>query len=267
MTSAKFPLLESDGPSAWIARVGIELATGPADRTHMFGGAGLALSVMALEQLSGRAALWTSVQFVAVLPVPATLGFQGRMLGGGKAIAHAEMRATSGADLILAALGSFGSEPGTVQQWAGMPDAPPPLACEEITAHRDADRDIHASLEIRHIRGRFGIFSRASAQPGGRVQVWMRHRRRPNDRIALAFMSDFIPSTVGNAIGVRAGGNSLDNNIRYCGHAETDWVLGDFAITAVVGGIGHGQAELFAQDGTLLATASQTFKLRIIPAG
>lgn len=233
---------------------------------HLFGGAGLALSVAALEDLTGGSALWASVHFLAPVPTGSTLAIEARVTGGGRAIGHAALEARLGETPVLSAFGSCGP-PGesATDQWAVMPDVRPPDACELLVAHKDADRDIHSTLEIRVAEGRFGIFSRAPRAPGGRVRAWMRHLRRPHDRVALAFMSDFVPSTVGNAIGIRAGGNSLDNNIRYCGNSETGWVLGDFAIDALAGGVGSGRVHLFAEDGTLLAVGSQSFKLRAMP--
>ena len=79
----------------------------------------------------------------------------------------------------------------------------------------------------------------------------------------LAIMADFIPGAVGNALGLSAGGNSLDNTIRYRRIVATEWVLCDIRITGVHGGFGHGAMYLFAQDGELMATASQSLIVRV----
>jgi acyl-CoA thioesterase len=42
----------------------------------------------------------------------------------------------------------------------------------------------------------------------------------------------------------------------------TDWVLLDVRIEAITNGFGHGLVHLWAQDGTLLATASQSTIVR-----
>ena len=76
-------------------------------------------------------------------------------------------------------------------------------------------------------------------------------------------MADFLPSGVGNALGTAAGGNSLDNTIRFAKAAPTQWVLADLRIHAASQGFVHGRVHLFAQDGTLLATASQSMILRV----
>jgi len=47
-------------------------------------------------------------------------------------------------------------------------------------------------------------------------------------------------------------------------HLEpTEWVLCDIRIDAVVDGYGHGNANLWSQNGSLLATASQSMSVRL----
>jgi acyl-CoA thioesterase len=83
------------------------------------------------------------------------------------------------------------------------------------------------------------------------------------DRILLGVMADFLPSGIGNALGSAAGGNSLDNTIRFARLVPTQWVLADIRIHAASQGFVHGRVHLFADDGTLLATASQSMILRV----
>ena len=72
------------------------------------------------------------------------------------------------------------------------------------------------------------------------------------DGAALAVLGDFVPMGVGQALGVRGGGNSLDNTLRIVDLVPTDWVLMDIRIHAVERGFGHGLVHMFAEDGTLL---------------
>jgi acyl-CoA thioesterase len=111
----------------------------------------------------------------------------------------------------------------------------------------------------------------------------------------LAVVGDFVPFGIGQALGQRAGGNSLDNTMRIVhplptaprapiartpattGRATTgttatttatapavaaDWVLADIRVDAVGDGFGHGLVHLWAEDGTLLGTASQSTIVR-----
>ncbi len=79
---------------------------------------------------------------------------------------------------------------------------------------------------------------------------------------ALAILGDYVPMGVGQALGLMAGGNSLDNTLRVARLVSTDWVMLDIRVHAVDHGFGHGLVHLWAQDGTLLATASQSCIVR-----
>ena len=65
--------------------------------------------------------------------------------------------------------------------------------------------------------------------------------------------------------GIQGGGNSLDNTLRIARLVPTEWVLLDIRVHAVERGFGHGLVHMFAEDGTLLATASQSCIVRYWP--
>ncbi|MBA3287036.1 MAG: thioesterase family protein [Acidimicrobiia bacterium] len=94
----------------------------------------------------------------------------------------------------------------------------------------------------------------------GRTVLWARLRDvgADLDSAGLAILGDYVPFGVGQALGIRGGGNSLDNTLRIVELASSDWVLLDISVHAVARGFGHGLAHMFARDGTLLATASQS---------
>jgi acyl-CoA thioesterase len=82
------------------------------------------------------------------------------------------------------------------------------------------------------------------------------------DAASLAVLGDFVPMGVGQSLGVLGGGNSLDNTLRVVHLVPTEWVLLDIRVHAVERGFGHGLVHMFAEDGTLLATASQSCIVR-----
>jgi acyl-CoA thioesterase len=130
---------------------------------------------------------------------------------------------------------------------------------------RDPD-DLNSHFDRRVAHGLFGADrGSAPASTDGIGRLWVRpsDTSLPIDRLALAVMADFLPSGVGNALGAHAGGNSLDNTIRFMNIVPTDWVLADMRIHAVNEGFAHGRVHLFARDGTLMATASQSMIVRI----
>ena len=83
------------------------------------------------------------------------------------------------------------------------------------------------------------------------------------DAATLAVLGDFVPMANGQALGVSGGGNSLDNTLRIVRLVPTKWVLLDIQIQGVERGFGHGTMNMFAEDGTLLATASQSVIARM----
>jgi acyl-CoA thioesterase len=133
--------------------------------------------------------------------------------------------------------------------------------------HSLAHEDAHARIELRQVEGRCGVFSRAPVSADGRVRVWMRPAHGSLDAATLAMAADVLPTTVSDALDERAGGSSLDNVFRYygapAGPGATDpWVLAELSISVLRDGLGHGIVDLWARDGTPLATGSQSFVIR-----
>src|SRR5690606_36707350 len=105
--------------------------------------------------------------------------------------------------------------------------------------------------------------------PGGRSQLWA---RMPDlldlsSGDSLAILGDYVPFGIGQALGRNGGGNSLDNTLRVYRLVPTEWVLLDIRIPVVVNGSGYGVIHLWAEDGTLLATSSQSTFVRLVPPG
>jgi acyl-CoA thioesterase len=99
--------------------------------------------------------------------------------------------------------------------------------------------------------------------PGGRSALWARIPEVLDMSAAtLAILGDYVPFGIGQALGAMAGGNSLDNTLRVGRLVPTEWVLLDIRVHAVRNGFGHGDVHLWADDGTLLATASQSTIVR-----
>jgi acyl-CoA thioesterase len=143
-----------------------------------------------------------------------------------------------------------------------MPDVPPPDASpprELLDHHRGTIAD---SIEVRVARGR--MISELPGPPGdGRIALWVRIEGLDLTQSSLlAIFGDFVPMGIGQALGERAGGNSLDNTLRIAHRHPTDWILADVRVHAVNDGFGHGLIHLWAQDGVLLGTASQSTIVR-----
>ena len=118
-------------------------------------------------------------------------------------------------------------------------------------------------LELRLAVGRQFDEWDGTLLPGGRSALWARVADLPETTAAkLAILGDYVPFGIGQALGRLGGGNSLDNTLRVYRLVPTEWVLLDIRIQAVARGFGHGVVHLWAEDGTLLATASQSTIVR-----
>ncbi len=233
----------------------------------LFGGAGLAVSVAALEAATGRPAVWAAAQYLSYARPSMRLDLDVVVPVMGHHSAQARCTGHVGETEILTVNAALGARPGDVSmQWPRAPAAPPPLDCPPMPYNwARADDDIHAHLELRTASGRYGSERTVGGvSPDGRTLLWARPRDRGVviDRVTLAVLADFLPSGVGNAIGSIAGGSSLDNTIRFARIVPTEWVLLDTHIEAVHAGFVHGSMRLFADDGTLMALGSQSMILR-----
>jgi acyl-CoA thioesterase len=140
-----------------------------------------------------------------------------------------------------------------------MPDVPPPSALKQRAHRSDVSNTIHEKMEERFVIGR-ELEELDEVPNDGRTLMWA---RIPDvidgvDTATLAVLGDFVPMGVGQALGIRGGGNSLDNTLRVVRLVPTKWVLLDIHIQGVERGFGHGTVNMFAEDGTFLATASQS---------
>jgi hypothetical protein len=243
------------------------LCTGARDDRHLFGGVGTAAAIMAMEALSGQSALWISAQFHAVAKVGQTLEVAQKSVLKGRSSAQFTLHTQVEGSTVMEAFGATGITIPLAddKSWSSLGAVPGPNASQPVAAHRNADEDVHGRFEARQARGRFGKFSHDPRSTDGKVLVWFRPFAGEIDRPTLAIIADFLPACTSNALGIRSGGRSMDNLMRFVRLVPTEWVLAEDHIAAVANGVGHGTATLYAEDGTLLAFGSQTFRLSITP--
>jgi acyl-CoA thioesterase len=245
-----------------------QLCVGHPDSQFLFGGAGMAAGLAAIEAATGRPTVWAAAQYLSYARPGTLLDLAVEVPVGGKYTSQARVTARAGNQEILTVNAALGDRPGFPEvQWAAMPEVPGPDACPAMEYNwiRRED-DINGVFHQRVAAGRFGAAREdGGPSPDGIARLWVapRDEALAVDRILLAVMADFLPSGVGNALGTSAGGNSLDNTIRFARAVPTRWVLADIRIHAVAQGFVHGRVHLFAQSGALLATASQSMILRV----
>lgn len=264
-----FALRPGADDKRWLLDVAPWLTVGPPETAFMFGGVGLGATVEAAERSLGRAVVWATTQYLAYAPRGSTVEFEvtplveGHYSSQARAVARVDGRQVVGAGL------SLGTRPNAPhRQFVRPPVAPPPQDCPQMPLRWGfAPDDMYSRIDSRIAKG----WDAAPGEDAGHMLFWLRPTGTPGagggpiDRAMLAIMADFVPASIGNALSEGKGdiaANSLDNCIRFMGLVETEWVLCDIRVHGAAHGFGHGQMLLFAEDGTLMATASQSVVLR-----
>ena len=266
MTSPFFDLRGSHNPHRWHLPLTDGICVGPPGNLFMYGGIGLAASISALEQTCGRPVIWATAQYLSYARPPSVVDFDVRIAAAGKHTTQARVSGHVGEGEIITVNAALGARPGgATMQWATMPDIPPPQDCDKILLWPDQGQNLNRRLELRTAGGKYGIDSRTGRPSAdGRMQLWLRTvEEHPVDASLLAVFADYVPSGLGPALGLQAGGNSLDNTLRVLSLVPTRWVLADIHISGVHSGVGHGEMNLFAETGELLAVASQSMIVRV----
>jgi acyl-CoA thioesterase len=253
----------------WRLPVSHRLTTGG---DFLFGGAGLGAAVAALEGSTGRPLAWATAQYLSfarpgeIVDYDVTIATEGTASTQARVIASVDgpgvQRAGPRKAEILTVNGALGRRDWEgAPQWAVRPTVPPPADCPPQEHRHGHDGRIHSTIETRLAMGRQR--SMLDGTPGdGRSALWARVPGLDMSSALLGLIGDYVPFGVGQALGMHAGGRSLDNTIRVARLVPSEWVLLDIRIHAVANGYGHGLVHLWAEDGTLLGTASQTCAVR-----
>jgi len=255
-----FGLEPTPDPLRWRLPVVRELCSGFG---ALFGGAGLGAAIEVLERVTDRPLVCATAQFLKFATPPSVVQLDVTEVVRGHSSSQARVVAHVDGDEIFTVLAALGrrSLPWS-GEWAVFPSVP---AIEDslprpIPAHQAGT--IGERLEMRLANAR--PFEELDGAPGdGRSALWIRVPEHLDARAAtLAIVGDYVPFGISQAGGRRARSNSLDNTLRMVRPHPTEWVLADIRVQAVADGFGHGVVHLWSEDGTLLATASQSAVVR-----
>jgi acyl-CoA thioesterase len=248
-------------PMRWILPVTPGISTG---HQFLFGGCGLGAAIAALEGSAGRPVVWATAQYLSyanppsIMDIDVTIAVAGNSVTQARAVGHVGDREILTVNAALGArdVDAFG-------QWSTMPEVPPPDACERRMPRFAMGESIMDRLDVRLAHAHPMDAMVGHPMPDGRSALWARIPEVLEMSAAtLAILGDYVPFGIGQALGAQAGGNSLDNTLRMATLVPSEWVLLDIRVHSVVNGFGHGVVHLWAQDGTLLAMASQSTIVR-----
>jgi acyl-CoA thioesterase len=253
-------LQATHNPYRWTLPVTPGLCTGGG---FLFGGCGLGAAIEALEGTTGRPIVWATAQYLSyanppsVVDIDVTVAVSGHQITQARATGHVADRE------IFTVNAALGDRPLEHEgQWEAMPEVAPPDASPPRTYRRDVDDSIMQRLDVRLASGRPPL-DLDGTRGDGTTALWARMPELLDvSATALGILGDYVPFGVGQSLGLMAGGNSLDNTLRVYRIVPTDWVLIDVRVHAIQHGFGHGLVHLWAEDGTLMATASQSCIVR-----
>ncbi|HEX3426060.1 MAG TPA: acyl-CoA thioesterase [Acidimicrobiales bacterium] len=230
----------------------------------LFGGAGLAAGVAAMEHASGRPTVWASAQYLSYAPTGSVVDFAVNLAVVGHQTTQARAIGRVNGKEILTVNAALGRRDLDAEgTWVAPPDVPGPEASSGRKLRPDFSGTVMERVEIRLALGR--QFEELDGTPGdGRCAFWARLPGQLEPSSAwLAVLGDYVPSGVAQALGRLSIGNSLDNTIRVVRLVPSEWILCDIHIQAIANGFGHGRGHLWAEDGTLLGVASQSVIVRL----
>jgi len=241
----------ADGVSSGVKLGDIHLS--PVGR--LYGGAGASLASVAIEAATRRRLRWVTTQFVGVCGGGDRLDIRADVVAAGRRTSQAQVHAYCDGRLIFQAVGAAGDitsdiPDGTITV---APPVPAALDCPPLWG-----------LAELAVPGFFGLAEQRRVPDGAEILTkwWM---RLPGSRLTrpalLGLAGDCLPHLVMMGIGESGAGTSLDNTIRVGITTDSEWVLIDAMPEQAAGGYGYGHARLWAADGTLVGTASQTAAL------
>ena len=255
-------LRATHNPLRWYLEVVPGICT---DDQFLFGGCGLGAAIEALERTTGRPVVWATAQYLSfahppeIVDIDVTVAVAGHQTTQARAVAHVGDRE------ILTVNAALGARDGGYDgQWARFPDVPrarrlPAAPADHArrrldhAAARDAPRRAAATwlpLDGEPDDGHSGALG---PLPGGPRGVGGRRSRSSATSCRSASARRWASSSAATASTTRCGSCTL---------VPTEWVLVDMRVHAVAHGFGHGLVHLWAEDGTLLATASQSCVVR-----
>lgn len=253
---AFYGLVEDAGGRGWRLPVVRRLCSGLG---ALFGGCGLGASIAVLEHVTGRPVTWATAQFLEFAPPGTTVDLEVTEVVRGHATSQSRVLARVEGQEIFTVLAASGRRSLSWSgEWAERPVVPPPDTCPPRPLRPEHAGTIAEALEVRaaDLRPPEAL----DGTPGtGRSALWVRNPWGSDAQAAaLAIVGDYVPMGIGQASGRRVESSSLDNTLRVVKVHPTEWILADVRVHAVADGFGHGLVHLWAEDGTLLATASQS---------
>jgi acyl-CoA thioesterase II len=256
-------LTPTHNPFRWNLPVVPGISTGGG---FLFGGCGLGAAIAAMEGTTGRPLVWATAQYLSYARPGTIMDFDVTVAVGGQKTTQARAVGHVGGTEILTVNAALGvRELPLSGQFVTFPSVPAPSDCPQ----RESRWGIEDDSIMSRLDQRWALDPDAdgdgAAKSDSRAHcaVWSRMPELLQVSAgSLAVLGDYVPLGIGVALDIDTMANSLDNTIRVVQTVETEWVLVDIRVESVFNGFGHGHVYLWSEDGTLMATASQSAIVR-----
>jgi acyl-CoA thioesterase II len=247
----------------WQMRVQPQLTT---PGNFLFGGCALGAALVALETASGRSTVWATAQYLSYAPMDSLVEWEITLAAVGGRVTQGRAIGSVGSQEVLsvnAALGKTQNDLSGV--WATPPLVPRPEKCQPRFLPQRFCNTIMEKVEVRLAKGLpFDALTGEPGQPDSALWARVPGHLTPS-AATLAIIGDYVSGSASQPLGRRTMGRSLDHTLRMVQLKPTEWVLCDIRALALSGGYAQGIAFLWTQEGELLATASQSFVVRLWP--
>jgi len=232
----------------------------------LFGGCALGGALVALEEASGRPTVWATGQYLSYAPTHSLVEWEVTLAVVGGRVTQGRAVGSVGSREILTVNAALGQDQRALNGiWVEPPVVPPPEECPGRFLPPMFRNTIMDKVEVRVAKGL--AFEEMNGEPGDPDSaLWARVPGHLTPSAAtLAIFGDYVSGSASQTLGRRSMGRSLDNTLRVVQLKPTEWVLCDIRIHAIINGYAQGVAFLWTQEGELLATASQSFVVRLWP--
>jgi len=225
----------------------------------LYGGTGVAASVVAMEAATGRDCLWITTQYVSTTYLGSQIEVTADVLASGRAISQVQVTGRHQGRVLFVSLGSTATpRPGGLDgQYETMPavggvEHSPPMPFGPGRSEDPNGFNAYVEYRLAEVRD-----NSDTAPP---MALWARLAGgRPSTRAGIAFLADMVPPAIARAAGAMGGGPSLDNSLRFGRVPEaTTWVLLELRGHLSYGAHAHGSVRVWSPDGALLAVGGQS---------
>jgi len=241
--------LERISETSWTLPVTEKVISGA---SALFGGCATGSAVVISSLMADQPVAFASSHFGALAKLGTSVTIDARVIASGRTLTHLEFTGTVDGVESFRSRVTCGARPSqaTEGEWIAAPSVSSP------DDSRDFSQPVHEGTWADRFEFRLAD---VRSVDGPTAAWWVRPKEDdPIDvPLSAAVLTDYVTYGIGRALGVPMGGLSIDNALRVHRPVSADWYLLQIVPEAINGGLGFGEARLFA-NGALVAVGNQS---------